>query len=170
MPCLRGPAQDTEAAMIDLGKETRLCLHGHVVDGWRLQGDRLPEPNTGCWLWMGGKRRLMRHVDMTRQLLEEILRLVQILVARQTTSGPALLSLKEAAVRLGVGRTKLAGLIQRGDLRATFVGKRMMIPFSEIQRLARPEESSSSARRRGGRRKKSIYDALVEAETLRKLR
>ncbi|MDZ4117201.1 MAG: helix-turn-helix domain-containing protein [Xanthomonadaceae bacterium] len=44
-------------------------------------------------------------------------------------------SVSEAAHRLGLGRTKIYELIGSGQLRPIRIGRRVLIPESELQRL-----------------------------------
>ena len=48
---------------------------------------------------------------------------------------PALISINEAAVELGVGRTKTYELIDDGDLETINIGRRRLIVHSSIGRL-----------------------------------
>ncbi len=48
-------------------------------------------------------------------------------------------SVGEACAALGVGRTLLYDEIRRGNIRATRLGARRLIPVSEIRRLERGE-------------------------------
>jgi hypothetical protein len=50
---------------------------------------------------------------------------------------PALVSLADAAKELGVGFRLLGVLEARGQLRIVRIGRRVMVPTSEIERLAR---------------------------------
>ena len=48
---------------------------------------------------------------------------------------PALVSIKEGAVELGVGRTKTYELIDEGELETVKIGKRHLIVHASIGRL-----------------------------------
>lgn len=52
---------------------------------------------------------------------------------RMPASPPALLSIKEASVLLGIGRTTLYQLIKEGKLRTRRIGSRNLVPLSEVQ-------------------------------------
>jgi excisionase family DNA binding protein len=46
---------------------------------------------------------------------------------------PLLLPVREAARRLGIGRDRCYELVRRGELRAVAVGRRRLIPRSELE-------------------------------------
>lgn len=48
---------------------------------------------------------------------------------------PAALSIPEAAKRLGISRGHVYNLIDRGEIRRVKLGRRALIPVSEIERL-----------------------------------
>lgn len=52
----------------------------------------------------------------------------------------ALLSMKDAAKRLGVGVTKLRSLITSGEVQTTRLGGRRMVAVSEVERVSRRRE------------------------------
>jgi excisionase family DNA binding protein len=59
---------------------------------------------------------------------------------------PLLLGVREAARRLGIGRDRCYELVRRGELRAVAVGRRRLIPRSELEvwiarQLERAEEA-----------------------------
>jgi excisionase family DNA binding protein len=49
---------------------------------------------------------------------------------------PVLLSVDEAARRLGIGRTALYGAIRRGHLRTVLVGRRRLVPVDGLAEFA----------------------------------
>jgi len=49
---------------------------------------------------------------------------------------PVLLPVEEAARALGVGRTQFFVLLREGRIRSVKVGRRTLIPMSEVQRFA----------------------------------
>jgi hypothetical protein len=61
---------------------------------------------------------------------------------------PTCLRYPDAAVRLGVGLTKMKLMVRRGEVRTVRVGKAPMIPASEIHRLATLELPPLSATKR----------------------
>jgi excisionase family DNA binding protein len=54
-----------------------------------------------------------------------------------TSVTPLALSVKEAAQRLGVGPTLFGELLRAGDIIGVKVGRRTLIPESELQRFLR---------------------------------
>ena len=52
---------------------------------------------------------------------------------------PTCLSTQEAAQRLGVGLTTMKRLIASGEVKTATVGKRRMVPASELERIATPD-------------------------------
>lgn len=51
---------------------------------------------------------------------------------------PTVLSFPKAALRLGVGLTKLKDMVKKGQIRASKVGEVKMISLSEIHRVSAP--------------------------------
>jgi excisionase family DNA binding protein len=64
--------------------------------------------------------------SMVRQIVREELAAVR---------GSRAYSIAEAAERLSISRTELYKLIGRGDIRSLKVGRRRVVPESEIERL-----------------------------------
>ena len=50
-------------------------------------------------------------------------------------TAPLLVTAAEAAATLGVGRTKLYELINRGELRPVHIGRSLRIPVAELERF-----------------------------------
>lgn len=97
--------------------------------------------------------------ELIAALLVELRRLNKILARQQEAeSGPALLSKREAARRLGLSRGRsIDALLASGRLRAVRVGRRLRIPLVEVDRFAREGEGGVpsvpvGARRRGASR------------------
>ncbi len=63
-------------------------------------------------------------------------------------SVPVLLSVAEAAKRLGIGTTLFYELLYRGELRSLLIGKRRLVPASDVERYI---EGRASNRYQGGR-------------------
>ncbi len=81
-------------------------------------------------------------------------------------SPPRVLTLKEAARQLSVSLSTLKGLLRTGFVRSTTVGERRMIPRSEIERLAVPDEPVKKGRggpRRGQRTLPTSPGAAIRA-------
>jgi excisionase family DNA binding protein len=57
---------------------------------------------------------------------------------------PPLLSVDQAAERLGVSRTSMYGMIRRGELRTIRVGRRRLVPESAIADVVEDGGRSSS--------------------------
>ena len=51
----------------------------------------------------------------------------------------ACLSLKDAAARLGVSLTVVKEMVSRGELHTATIGRRSMVPLSELTRVATPD-------------------------------
>ena len=70
---------------------------------------------------------------------------------------PMCMTYPEAAKRLGIGLTLLREMVARHELRTATVGKRRMVPLSEIERVSQPKapkarRAAVSPRTRKGRR------------------
>lgn len=46
---------------------------------------------------------------------------------------PRLLNDRQAAARLGIGRTKLRELLSTGQLRSVRIGRRVLVPVGEVE-------------------------------------
>jgi hypothetical protein len=92
--------------------------------------------------------------EVARRVAAEVERLMAALRAPPAES----VNRSEACRRLGIGLTKLKGLIRRGELSLNELGD---IPVDEIQRLARPVRAVAP-RRGGGRKRSPTYDPLVD--------
>ena len=66
----------------------------------------------------------------------------------ESPSMPALLSVVEAAKRLGIGTTLFYELLYRGELRSLLIGNRRLVPASDVERYI---ESRASNHYEGGR-------------------
>jgi excisionase family DNA binding protein len=53
---------------------------------------------------------------------------------------PRLVSVEEAARMLGIGRTLAWGLVYRRQLKTIRLGKRVLVPQAEVDRIAAGEE------------------------------
>lgn len=71
-------------------------------------------------------------------LLEDVRKRLESIESRLQPE-PACMSYPQAAVRLGVGLTKLKQMIARGEVRTTKVGRVPMVTMSEIRRVTTPE-------------------------------
>lgn len=60
-----------------------------------------------------------------------------------TSPRPAALSIPEAAAQLGISRSHLYGLLDAGVIRSVRLGRRRLIPASEIDRVL--EEGAAEA-------------------------
>lgn len=47
----------------------------------------------------------------------------------------ATMSVPEAAIRLGIGRTQAYAAVQRGEIPAVKVGRRLLVPEAALERL-----------------------------------
>jgi len=54
-------------------------------------------------------------------------------------SGPLLLSVREAARALGIGRDSCYALVRQGRLRSVSLGRRALIPRAELERFCERE-------------------------------
>jgi excisionase family DNA binding protein len=61
------------------------------------------------------------------------------------TVNPLLASKKEAAEALNVSPRTIHNLIARGELRAKRIGRRVLIPIAELQRLACADRASTDS-------------------------
>jgi excisionase family DNA binding protein len=52
---------------------------------------------------------------------------------------PLLLSVREAAARLSIGRDTTYELVRSGRLRSVAIGRRRLVPFSELEDFVRRE-------------------------------
>lgn len=71
------------------------------------------------------------------ELGEALVELVHASAAERARGPVQLLSVAEAAKRLGVSRTSAYQLIGSGRLRSITVGRRRLVPASELERIAR---------------------------------
>lgn len=77
--------------------------------------------------------------ERVRAAAEELVEAIVALAAESATRPPAperLLSIDEAAAALGIGRTRLYAELGSGRLRRVKAGRRVLIPASEVGRLA----------------------------------
>jgi excisionase family DNA binding protein len=51
----------------------------------------------------------------------------------------AVLTMQEAATRLGIGRGEVEAMVKRGTVKALMAGWTVVVPTSEVERLRRPE-------------------------------
>jgi excisionase family DNA binding protein len=57
-----------------------------------------------------------------------------------------MVDLREAEALTGVSQSSLRRLLKRGEIRATRVGRRLLVTISELKKLARPGASSATGR------------------------
>jgi excisionase family DNA binding protein len=60
-------------------------------------------------------------------------------------SEPLLVSVKDAARRLGLGRDSCYALVREGRLRSLFVGRRILIPVRELEAFVEREAQREDA-------------------------
>lgn len=58
-------------------------------------------------------------------------------------NGPLLLSVRDAARQLGIGRDTCYELVRCGRLRSVAIGRRRLIPFRELEAFAEREAVSA---------------------------
>lgn len=104
----------------------------------------------------------MRTNDRLDEILEELKRLSRLM----ESPGPRLFKYGQAAKALGVSVTTVKQLIRDGELATVKIGKRPMIPMSEIERLSTPAAPKSTSSR-APRRRRGQRDAKAEAAALR---
>lgn len=64
-------------------------------------------------------------------------------------SGQLGISVEEAAQRLGIGKTLAYGMAERGDLPTVRVGRRVIVPVAELERMmGRTAAGAAGASRR----------------------
>jgi len=78
-------------------------------------------------------------VDVVGQVLAEVRALRLMIEGRGL---PQVLTMKRAAVELSVSLSQLGVLIRSGSLLTVTIGKRRMVPASEVRRLATPETAT----------------------------
>lgn len=76
-----------------------------------------------------------------------------------------LFTMPQAARRLGIGQTKLREIVQARKLSVVTLGRRRMVPASELERLARP--SAPAAKQPRALRAKRTPAGVQDAEMLR---
>jgi excisionase family DNA binding protein len=79
------------------------------------------------------------------ELADAIRAEVRAELADRTDGPPELLSVAQAALRLGVGRTLAYDAIGRGQLRSVKVGRRRLIPADALAELAAPSKQRTGA-------------------------
>jgi excisionase family DNA binding protein len=58
---------------------------------------------------------------------------------------PLLVSVREAAKRLGLGRDTAYQLVREGRIRSVAVGRRQLVPVAELARFVERESSNGNA-------------------------
>jgi Helix-turn-helix domain len=112
------------------------------------------------------RERLMADESEVLRRLDEMTQLIRQLLKREAQPLAATaLCFRDAAKALGVGITKLQGLVADGQLWPTTIGKRRMISTSEIERFLRPDPPKS--RPKAGRPRARAYDPKEEAQKAR---
>lgn len=76
---------------------------------------------------------------------------------------PKLLTMREAARQLSCSRTKLKQLVREGKVATTVLGRRRMIPLSEVERNSKPQASAP----RPDRQPKQALSPAEEAAALK---
>jgi excisionase family DNA binding protein len=99
-------------------------------------------------------------------LLKEV-RELKKLQAKSSGPLPQVLTYKQAAEQLSVGMTKLKAMVKRLEIRPCDVGKRKMIPLTEVQRMSQPAPVKESSPRARKRRSPDRYDPKAEAAKIR---
>lgn len=61
-------------------------------------------------------------------------------------TAPLLLSVRDAARELGIGRDSAYGLVREGRLRSISVGRRILIPRAELERFVEREADGVAQR------------------------
>jgi|GEM_PF-5771142 len=103
--------------------------------------------------------------SLTAELAGLVAREIRKIAAELRASGPDAVSRKDACFRLGIGATKLKGMIARGEV-LTCMGDPSRIPMSEIRRLTQPALPPAIRHGGGRKKKKSAYDPLADFEAL----
>ena len=79
-------------------------------------------------------------LELQAGLLRELSRLIERLSApEESPVEERLLPVREAAERLGVAESTLRRLIAQGEIQARKVGGKVVVPLSEIHRIAKGE-------------------------------
>lgn len=82
---------------------------------------------------------------------------------------PMVMTYQRAARELDCSVTKIKGLVTDGHLLPVTIGKRKMIPRTELLRISQPDGPRPPSRR-SGRPKAIRYDPTVESEKLAAMR
>ena len=105
--------------------------------------------------------------EVAVQVVGEMRKLAKLL----RESGPEAVAKPVACVKLGIGMTKLKGMIRCREISVCIIGGKEMIPTEEIRRLTQPILRPLEVKRRGGgRRKTATYDPVDEFHALGKPR
>ena len=82
-------------------------------------------------------KHVLHEIREVLYLQSELLRRLSDLLGKLETSGKAEdrgLSVREAAAALGISEPSVRRLIARGELRASRIGGRIVVPMSEVRR------------------------------------
>lgn len=83
-------------------------------------------------------RQVREILDLQSQLLSQLTKLLTYLeVNSYEDISDQGFSIKEAAIRLGLGESTLRRLIKQGKIKATRIGGKIVIPAGEIRSLLR---------------------------------
>jgi excisionase family DNA binding protein len=114
--------------------------------GWRTDGRRFVDRRSGADRRQGPRLLRTTRVDheaairaATEALADAILAAVRAETAPHDAELERLLSIDQAAVLAGVGRTTIYAAIGSGRLRSVKVGRRRLVPASAIAELAATE-------------------------------
>ena len=100
--------------------------------------------------------------------LDEICEALDRLVKQLDEPAPKVLTREAAAQQLSISLTTLKGLIRNKQLVTVRIGKREMVPASEIARLAKPREDAVRRHVKRMMRKADVMDEIQAAEELLK--
>jgi excisionase family DNA binding protein len=117
-----------------------------------MNSDPIPlEPQPGD---VGGRIKLARRTDPYEALGAALRAVVEEAVAGALASvkavasvEPVMVSVPDAAERLGVGTTKLKELVASGRLQSVVIGRRRLIPMAGLNAFAGDETDTSRQNR-----------------------
>lgn len=105
-------------------------------------------------------------MESVERELRTIRSLVQTLVDRLDAQEQSLFKPSEAAKRLGISVKHLKALVKESALIMVPLGRRMMVPASEIARLSTPIERTAPPKRHRSTKMSARAIARTEAEQL----
>lgn len=116
------------------------------------------------------EERLHHVVAALREEIRALRREVAALALRWGEHAPALLSMRQAAKRLGIGRTDtLPHLIAQRRIRTVTLAGRTKIPLSEIERIEHEGTGTMAPSTRATRATRSYSEAPYAADEVRAL-